>query len=191
MCVKTPRDSCCAHVSATGYLTPKVPSMTIKYCSDTLSCHCLSLSLSLASSFLFPFPLLQSPYNPSCKSASELWLPGLKIPAPWQCSVTRLSASYLIHLSLLFWLIFASPISFSLSYVILIWLCQNLIWPMLPFSKSPHQSHSQYGFNLLALLKCIKLICLHFSVLMCTKVVLISFFKSVVRISLGSYTIES
>lgn len=106
----------------------------------SLSFSPVTVSLSLPPPLFSPY-LLRSPYNPSCKSASELWLPGLKIPAPWQCSVTRLSASYLIHLSLLFWLIFASPISFSLSYVRLTWLCQNLIWhlgPMLPHSKSPH-----------------------------------------------------
>lgn len=126
-----PPGPCCVHVPVTGYLTPKVPSMTIYYCSASrLSHHCLSLSLSLSS-------VSPSPSNPSCTSASELLMLGLKIPAPWQWSVTCLSASYLIHLSILLWLIFTSPISFSLSYVILIWLCQKLIWPMFPYSKSP------------------------------------------------------
>lgn len=108
----------------------------------SLSCHCLSLSSQPLS-----FPIFYSrPTILFCKSASELYLSGLKIPAPWQCSVTCLSGSYLIRLSLLFWLIFPFPIIFSLSYVILTWLCQDLIWhfgPMVPHSKSP-----QYSFNM-------------------------------------------
>lgn len=54
-----------------------------------LSCHWLTLCLSVASLTLLP-SLLHLPYNPSCKSASELLLAGLKIPAPWQWSVTCL-----------------------------------------------------------------------------------------------------
>lgn len=54
-----PRGPCCVHVSVTGYLTPKVPSMTIYYCSASrLSHHCLSHSLFLS---LLGFPIsLQS-----------------------------------------------------------------------------------------------------------------------------------
>ena len=111
------------------------------YCSLSLSLSPsrVTISLSLAlSCHLHSSYLLQSPYNPFCKSASELWLSGLKIPAPWQCSVTCPSASYLIRLSLLSWLIFPCPITFSLSYVILTWLCQNP--NMTPWSPTLSQS---------------------------------------------------
>lgn len=49
----------------------------------------LSRSLSVASLTLPAF-LLHLPYNPSCESARELLLQGLKIPAPRQWSVTWL-----------------------------------------------------------------------------------------------------
>lgn len=57
---------------------------------------------SLSLSFAFPLPpppalCFHRLNNPSCESASELLLPGLKIPAPWQWSATCLPASYLIY----------------------------------------------------------------------------------------------
>lgn len=119
----------------------------LSYTKGSLNDNLLLLCLSSIPSLSFSFSLSSvspSPSNPSCRSASELLLLGLKIPAPWQWSVMCLSASYLIHLSLLLWLIFTSPISFSLSYVILIWLWQKLIWLMFPYSKSPCGHRGQH-----------------------------------------------
>lgn len=87
--VKDLRGPCGVYVSVTGYPTPKVPSMTIYYCSAFPVIEPLARSLSVASLTLPAF-LLHLPYNPSCESARELLLQGLKIPAPRQWSVTCL-----------------------------------------------------------------------------------------------------
>lgn len=99
--------------------------------NDGLLLHCFSLlslsfSLSLTCLLLHPVSL-----SLTFALQSFLWkcqwtvVVGPKNTCPLTM-VTCLSASYLIYLSLLFWLIFISPISFSLRYVILIWLCQQL-----------------------------------------------------------------
>lgn len=62
--------------SVTGYLTPKVLSMTVYYCPVPLSAVIVfhSPPPSLLHCFCWP-------NNPCCKSASELLLRDLKIPA--------------------------------------------------------------------------------------------------------------
>lgn len=65
--------------SVAGYLTPKVLSMTVYYCPVPLSAV-----IVFRSPPPIPSPALCFcwPNNPSCESASELLLRGLKIPAP-------------------------------------------------------------------------------------------------------------
>lgn len=128
--LKTWMDSCCAHVSVIVYRTAKVLSMTTYYCLDSL----VTVFLTCFMVFLH---LLQLPYSPSCKSQRTVAGPKNTHPLTmfWDTSFCQLPDTF----ESTFWLIFASPISFSLSYVILTWLCQNLIWhlgPIAPFSKS-------------------------------------------------------
>lgn len=69
--------------SVAGYLTPKVLSMTVYYCPVPLS----AVIVFRSPPPIRPHPSLPAlcfcwPNNPSCESASELLLRGLKIPAP-------------------------------------------------------------------------------------------------------------
>lgn len=66
--------------SVAGYRTPKVLSMTVYYCPVPLSAVIVFRSPPLPP--LPPALCFCWPNNPSCESASELLLRGLKIPAP-------------------------------------------------------------------------------------------------------------
>lgn len=133
--VKDLRGPCGVYVSVTGYPTPKVPSMTIYYCSASPVIELLALCCLLNSSCL-SFALALQSFLWKCQGTVAA---GSKNTRPLDNGLWRVSASYLILLSLLLWLIFASPISITLSYVMLIWLYQNLAGPM--FHSQSYQIH--------------------------------------------------